>query len=46
VKGEEMLAELKNIYSKLAISFREKKLRRQKTLIQMKMMSGYVKRVK
>jgi len=41
-----MLVELKNIYWKLMTSFREKKQRKQKALVQMKMMSGYVRRVK
>ena len=46
VKGEQMLAELKNLCSKLADSYKEKRLRKQKALMQMKMMSGYIIRVK
>jgi len=46
MKEEDMLNELKNIYSKLATSFREKKLKKQKVLIQMKMMACCIKRVK
>jgi len=46
MKGEEMLAELKNLCSKLADSYKEKRLKKQKALMQMKMMSGYIIRVK
>lgn len=43
---EKMLIELKNMYWKLLTSYREKRERRQKALIQFRMMSGYVRRVK
>jgi len=46
MKGEEMLAELKNLCSKLADSYKEKRLKKQKVLMQLKMMSGYIVRVK
>lgn len=41
-----MMEELKNIYLKFVASIREKRLKRQKALIQMMMMSGCVRRVK
>jgi hypothetical protein len=43
---KEMIVELRHIYWKLLTSFREKRLRRQKAMLQMKMMSGYIRRVK
>jgi hypothetical protein len=49
VSGHErvkMLVELKNIYWKLLTSLREKRLRKQKAMIQMRIMSDYVRRVK
>ena len=44
--GKKIMGELKNIYWRLVTSFREKKLKRQKALLQIKMMSGYIRRVK
>jgi hypothetical protein len=41
-----MFVEMKHMYWKLLSSFKEKRLRRQKALIQIKMMSGYIRRVK
>lgn len=41
-----MLGELKNTYFKLIASFREKRLKKQRTLLQMKMLSGCIRRVK
>jgi hypothetical protein len=46
MKCEEKLGNLKNIYCKLIASFREKRLRDQKALVQIKMMSGCIKRIK
>jgi len=41
-----MLIELKNMYWKFLASYREKRQRKQKALLQFRMMSGYVRRVK
>ncbi|MBI5196418.1 MAG: hypothetical protein HZA10_08860 [Nitrospirae bacterium] len=46
MKSQEKLGNLKNIYCKLIASFREKRLKEQKALIQIKMMSGCIKRIK
>jgi len=44
--GKKIMGELKNIYLRLVTSIREKRLKRQKALIQMMMMSSCVRRVK
>jgi len=41
-----MADKLKNIYLKLKASYAEKRLKKQKTLSQVLMMSGYIKRIK
>jgi len=41
-----MFVELKHIYWKLMTSLREKRLRKQKAMIQMRIMSDFVRRVK
>ncbi|MBI4838095.1 MAG: hypothetical protein HY806_02940 [Nitrospirae bacterium] len=46
MKFEEKLGNLKNICCKLIASFKEKRLREQKALAQIKMMSGYIRRIK
>lgn len=41
-----MLVELKHIYWKLLATLREKRLRRQKSMLHLKMMSASIRRVK
>jgi len=46
IKAKTLLVELKNIYLKIIDSYKEKRLKKQKEMLKLKMMSVYIRRIK